>query len=96
LLRLTGYIKLGDHRKEQTLDLERIVADLKQERDRLSRAIAALEGANSTPIAKKTNIATPRSAALNGNERGGITPEGRRRLSLAMKKRWAERKKKGS
>ena len=78
------------------MDLERIVADLKQERDRLSRAIAALEEANSTPVAKKTNIATPRSAALNGKERGGLTPEGRRRLSLAMKKRWAERKKKGS
>jgi len=33
---------------------------------------------------------------LKGTERGGLTPEGRRRLSLAMKKRWAERKKKGS
>ena len=96
MLRLTDYIKLVNHRKEQTLDLERILADLKQERDRLSRAIAALEGANSRPVARKTNIATPRSAALQGKERGGITPEGRRRLSLAMKKRWAERKKKGS
>jgi hypothetical protein len=27
--------------------------------------------------------------------RGAIIPEGRRRLSLAMKKRWAERRKKG-
>jgi hypothetical protein len=96
LLRLTDYIKLVNHRKEQTVDLERILADLKQERERLSRAIAALEGANSTLVAKKTNIATSRSAALKGTERGGLTPEGRRRLSLAMKKRWAERKKKGS
>jgi hypothetical protein len=78
------------------LDLERIVADLKQERDRLSRAIAALEEVNSTPIAKKTKIATPRPGVLQGRERGGLTPEGRRRLSAAMKKRWAERKKKGS
>ncbi|MGD0290583.1 MAG: hypothetical protein ABSC63_13120 [Candidatus Binataceae bacterium] len=78
------------------MDLERILADLKQERDRLSRAIAALEGAKSTLVAEKTNITTPRSAALKGTERGGLTPEGRRRLSLAMKKRWAERKKKGS
>ena len=30
--------------KERTLDIERIVADLKRERERLSRAIAALEG----------------------------------------------------
>jgi hypothetical protein len=96
LLRLTGYIKLVKRRKEQTVDLGRILADLKQERDRLSRAIAAPEGANSTPGAKKTNIATPRSAALKGKELGGITPEGRRRLSIAMKKRWAERKRNGS
>jgi hypothetical protein len=96
LLRLTGYIKLVNHGKEQTLDLERILADLKQERDRLSRAIAALEGASSTPGARKPNIATSRSAALKGKERAGITPEGRRRLSMAMKKRWAERKRNGS
>jgi hypothetical protein len=31
---------------------------------------------------------------LKAKKRGGLTPEGRRRLSLAMKKRWAERKKK--
>jgi hypothetical protein len=72
------------------LDLERIVTDLKQERDRLSRAIAALEGSNSPRTAKKMVTVT---AAANVRKRGGITPEGRRRLSLAMKKRWAERKK---
>jgi hypothetical protein len=33
---------------------------------------------------------------LKARKRGGLTPEGRSRLSLAMKKRWAERKKKGS
>jgi hypothetical protein len=82
-----------DQRKEQIVDLERIVADLKQERDRLSRAIAALEGANSPQAAKKTSGAPLRPPALKGRRRGGLTPEGRRRLSLAMKKRWAERKK---
>jgi hypothetical protein len=79
------------------LDLERIVADLKQERDRLGRAIAELEGANSHRIVKKTSAAAPRQSATTGDKRGkGLTPEGRRRLSLAMKKRWAERKKKAS
>jgi Spy/CpxP family protein refolding chaperone len=29
-------------------------------------------------------------------KRGGLTPEGRKRLSIAMKKRWAERRKKGA
>jgi hypothetical protein len=81
------------------LDLERIVTDLKQERDRLSRAIAELEGTNSSLTIRKTTVATPRppAMAVKGDERGkGLTPEGRRRLSLAMKKRWAERRKKVS
>ena len=76
------------------MDLGRIVADLKQERDRLSRAIAELEGTTSPRTVKKPSITTPRLPALKAKKRGGLTPEGRRRLSLAMKKRWAERKKK--
>jgi hypothetical protein len=40
--------------------------------------------------------ATPRPAASKGGKRGGLTAAGRKRLSLAMKKRWAERKKKES
>jgi len=74
------------------LDLERIVTDLKQERDRLSRAIAELEGRNPSRIGRKTVAAIPRplTPAATGDKRGKVlTPEGRRRLSLAMKKRWA-------
>ena len=78
------------------MDLERIVAELKQERTRLSRAIAELEGTNSSRAVRKTSVAARHSPAT-GDKRGkGLTPEGRRRLSLAMKRRWAERKKKGS
>jgi len=70
--------------------------DLKQERDRLNRAIAALEGATSPRVAEKTSVAAPPPPpASKGGKRGILTPEGRKRLSLAMKKRWAERKKKG-
>jgi hypothetical protein len=79
------------------VNLERIVADLKQERNRLSRAIAELEGTNSSRPVKKTSVAAPHSPATTGDKRDkGLTPEGRRRLSLAMKRRWAERKKKES
>ena len=76
------------------MDLDRIVADLKQERDRLTQAIAALEGSGSPQVARKMSGATPRPPALKGSKRGGLTPAGRKRLSLAMKKRWAERRKK--
>jgi hypothetical protein len=34
--------------------------------------------------------------AASKKRSGGLTPAGRKRLSEAMKKRWADRKKKGS
>jgi hypothetical protein len=73
------------------LDLDRIVADLKRERDRLSRAIAELEGSNSS---RAVSPGAASRARTKGKKRAGLTPEGRKRLSLAMKKRWAERRKK--
>ena len=79
------------------MDLNRIVEDLKNERGRLDRAIAALEESTSPRIVvKKTSVAARQPAAAKGNKLGGITPEGRKRLSQAMKKRWAERRKKSS
>ena len=81
------------------MDLERIVINLKQEKDRLSRTIAELEGTNPSRTVRKMSAATPNpiTMAATGDKRGkGLTPEGRRRLSLAMKKRWAERRKKAS
>jgi hypothetical protein len=68
-----------------------------EERERLARAIAALEESTSPRIVvKKTSVAAQQPASAKGNKLGGITPEGRKRLSLAMKKRLAEREKKGS
>ena len=75
------------------MDLDRIVSELKSERDRISRAISLLEN-ESTKIVRKT--AAPSTMAASKKRRGGLTPAGRRRLSEAMKKRWADRKKKGS
>jgi len=68
---------------------------LKKERDRLIDAIAALVGSASQRGAKKGRVGVPRQAGVTRKKRGAITPEGRRRLSIAMKKCWAERKKKG-
>jgi len=76
------------------LDLEGIVADLKKERDRITRAIAALVESYSPFSARKTKAIATRRPATKRKKRGGITPDGRKRLSLAMKRRWAERKKK--
>jgi hypothetical protein len=74
------------------LDLQKIVSDLAAERDRIARAIEALLESPSKRGPKK-GVKRPRGT---GEPSGGITPEGRRRLSLAMKKRWVERKRKKS
>ena len=71
------------------MDLQKIVSDLTAEKDRIVRAIEALLESPSKRGPKK---GAKRPGAM-GKRRGGMTPEGRRRLSLAMKKRWAERKR---
>jgi hypothetical protein len=73
------------------LDIDKIIADLKTERDRLGRAIEALEGNGRMPSTVK--IAASRQVT-KGGKGSGLTPAGRKRLSEAMKKRWAERRKK--
>ena len=73
------------------MDLQKIVSDLTAEKDRIVRAIEALLQSPSKRGPKKG--VKRRQAA---GRKGGITPEGRRRLSLAMKKRWADRKRKKS
>jgi hypothetical protein len=83
--------------RELILDLDRVVKELKQERARLDRAIAALdESVSPTVSARKTRVVLQHPAAIKKTKRGGMTPEGRKRLSLAMKKRWAERRKNAS
>jgi hypothetical protein len=74
------------------LDLAKVVSDLKRERDKLSRVIGALLGSALSPVGKKP-VGRPKGSATKKKKRGGLTPAGRKRLSLAMKKRWAERKK---
>ena len=74
------------------MDIQAIVKELKRERDRLNAAIAALEGTDSRPAPRKS-LPTTKVAAPPTKKRRRLTPEGRKRLSDLMKKRWAERKK---
>ena len=74
------------------MDLDKIVSDLTAEKDRILRAIEVLLQSSLKRGPKK---GVKRQQAM-GQRRGGIAPEGRRCLSLAMKKRWAERKRKKS
>ena len=68
------------------MDIQAIVKELKRERDRLNKAIAALEETDLPPAPRKS----PRAANLPARptKRGDrLTPEGRKSLSDKMKKR---------
>lgn len=76
------------------MDIQEIVKELKAERIRLDRAITALDGANTT----EATVAADEPAG-NGTptprKRHRMSAAGRKRISVMMKKRWAERRKKG-
>jgi hypothetical protein len=74
------------------LDLEKIVAELEQERDRLNQAIALLKERNFPANARKTAGGNRQGSTARRGRR--LTAAGRKRLSELMKKRWAERRRK--
>ena len=76
------------------MDTGKIVAELKRERDRLSLAIAALDGHSPQPAARTSAVTNRATRSKKKGDR--LTPAGRKRLSQLMKKRWAEKRKKGS
>ena len=70
------------------MNTKQILADLCTERDRIDRAISALEGLNGegTPRMTATSVLP---AQTRGRRK--LSPAGRKRMSEAAKKRWAER-----
>ena len=80
------------------MDIQKIVSELEREKDRIGKAIAALVESASSSITTRKRRGAGKTAAPGKRKKrpGGITPAGRRRLSEAMKKRWAERKRKKS
>ena len=68
------------------MNLEEILSELRSERDRLDQAISALEGGRKRAGRKP-------GPKPGGRRKRRLTPEGRRRLSEMMKKRWADRRK---
>jgi len=72
------------------MDIQNMVGDLKRERERIDRAIAALEGLGSgrrrgRPVGSVSAAKRPRRH---------MSAAARKRISEMMKQRWAERKKK--
>lgn len=77
------------------MDIEKIVAELKQEMERIGRAIGLLQQSE-PPKRRGRKPGTKVATSSNKPKRRGLTPAGRKRLSEMMKKRWAERRKKQS
>jgi hypothetical protein len=71
------------------MDTKQILTQLHAERNRLDRAIAAIEAIHSGSVARSA------SAAPHRRRRGRMSAAGRKRLSELMKKRWASGKMKG-
>ena len=84
------------HEVEEDMDVGTLIADLRSEAEKISRAIAALTGLGSNRPGRKRGVKASRKGAAKKRKRGGISAAGRKRLSMLMKKRWAERKKKGA
>ena len=90
---LEGHTSIGRTLTEEEgkLDIERIVSELKKERDHLDRVIALLAGAGEGVAIGGFPFPCDKAVATKKHH---LTPQGRKRLSDLMKKRWAERRKK--
>jgi len=73
------------------MDISSILGELKAERDRIERAISAIEGLVSTG---RRRAGRPPRAAATRRRRGRMSAAARRKLSRLLKQRWAQGKMK--
>ena len=73
------------------MDTQSILSALRDERDRLEQAIAALEGGNGRRRGRTPGYASNGRRGRRGRRR--LSAAAKRRISEMMKLRWAERKK---
>lgn len=83
------------------MEMKDIIAKLEQQREAIERALTALRGIEApregrqTPASAPEHVATapaataPAAKTGKRGRKGRLTPEGRRRLAEAMKRRWA-------
>ena len=74
-------------------DVDSIISDLEQQRSAIERAIAALReiGGVAAPQPRKVGRPAGSGKAVAKKTRR-LSPEGRKRIIEALKKRWAEKK----
>ena len=76
------------------MDTQEIVKELKAERARLDRAIVALDVENTSREAVARQ--EPSGDGVRSPRKHHLSAAGRKRLSILMKRRWAEKRKKKS
>jgi hypothetical protein len=70
-----------------------IIAQLERQKTAIDRALAALRDVDGTQeAATEATATTELASSAPATRKGGMTPEGRKRLSAALKKRWAAKK----
>jgi hypothetical protein len=73
-----------------TNGLKEVIKGLEQQKTAIERALAALREVDGTTAVESVPSATaPARRGRPAKRKGGMTPDGRRRLSEALKKRWA-------
>jgi hypothetical protein len=78
-------------RRGGTVGVSEILAQIDREIAQLQRARALLSGSTATP--KKAAPAAAPAAKKAAKKKRNLTPEGRKRIAEAVKRRWAEQKK---
>jgi hypothetical protein len=73
------------------MDTKQILTDLRTERDRIDRAISALEGLDGAGALRATAPGT-QTPASQPRGRRKMSPAGRKRIAEAQKARWAAQK----
>jgi hypothetical protein len=72
-------------------ELDSIIGNLERQREAIDKALEALHEVGGAPHAGGRPAKKKRAA----KKKGGLTEEGRRRLSENMRKRWAAKRSKG-
>ena len=77
------------------MDIQSLLSELKTERNRIDQAVSALEGLSSPARRGRPAKAKP-TASAGGKKRRRMSPAARKRISAAMKQRWAKWKGKSA
>src|SRR5947208_2106508 len=89
----------GYEQRRYVSDVANIISQLEQQKAAIDRALSALREIQQPGPARPGRPATKKSVykrAENGGTRPHITPEGRRALAEAMKRRWAAKRAQGA